>query len=241
MKLTQIAATCALATAATFTQAAPIWQDFSITGLYGEDYQLIAREDEQTTVTFEYTAKLKYGDFFAFADRTNNDVDGNQTYFEASPRLSLGAISGQKLELGPIKDVLVATTWEAGTGGDGFNNYLYGVGVDLAIPYFQYAQVNLYKADNEKQDDDYQMTLVYGVPFKLGSEDFLVDGFLDWSTAEDDHKSEMNWTTQWKWNVGKHISPDTRLYLGAEWSVWNNKYGTDYDENNVSALIKYHF
>lgn len=241
MKLTQIAATCALATAATFTQAAPIWQDFSITGLYGEDYQLIAREDEQSTVTFEYTAKLKYGDFFAFADRTNNDVDGNQTYFEASPRLSLGAISGQKLELGPIKDVLVATTWEAGTGGDGFNNYLYGVGVDLAIPYFQYAQVNLYKADNEKQDDDYQMTLVYGVPFKLGSEDFLVDGFLDWSTAEDDHKSEMNWTTQWKWNVGKHISPDTRLYLGAEWSVWNNKYGTDHDENNVSALIKYHF
>ncbi|PJG44096.1 ion channel protein Tsx [Acinetobacter tandoii] len=246
MKLTQIAATCALATAATFTQAAPIWQDFSITGLYGEDYQLIERKDEQTTVTFEYTAKLKYGDFFAFADRTNNDVDGNQTYFEASPRLSLGAISGQKLELGPIKDVLVATTWEGGTGGadgKGFNNYLYGVGVDLAIPYFQYAQVNLYKADNEKQDDDYQMTLVYGVPFKLGSEDFLVDGFLDWSTAEEkEHASEMNWTTQWKWNVGKHISPETRLYLGAEWSVWNNKYSIKgKDENNVSALIKYHF
>lgn len=244
MKLTQIAATCALATAATFTQAAPIWQDFSITGLYGEDYQLIAREDEQTTVTFEYTAKLKYGDFFAFADRTNNDVDGNQTYFEASPRLSLGAISGQKLELGPIKDVLIATTWEAGTGGSdgkGFNNYLYGVGVDLAIPYFQYAQVNLYKVDNDKTPDDYQMTLVYGVPFKVGAEDFLVDGFLDWSTAEENYKSELNWTTQWKWNVGKHISPDTRLYLGAEWSVWNNKYGTDSDENNVSALIKYHF
>ncbi|MHA3891981.1 outer membrane protein OmpK [Acinetobacter sp. GXMZU3951] len=238
MKLTQIAATCALATAATFTQAAPIWQDFSITGLYGEDYQLITREDEQTTVTFEYTAKLKYGDFFAFADRTNNDVDGNQTYFEASPRLSLGAISGQKLELGPVKDVLVATTWE---GGEGFNNYLYGIGVDLAIPYFQYAQVNLYKADNEAQDDDYQMTLVYGVPFKVGTEDFLVDGFLDWSTAEDDHASEMNWTSQWKWNAGKHISPDTRLYLGVEWSVWNNKYGTNSDENNVSALIKYHF
>jgi hypothetical protein len=38
----------------------------------------------------------------------------------------------------------------------------------------------------------------------LGSEDFLVDGFLDWSTAEGDHASELNWTTQWKWNVGKH-------------------------------------
>ncbi|MFV5617685.1 ion channel protein Tsx, partial [Acinetobacter baumannii] len=53
---------------------------------------------------------------------------------------------------------------------------------------------------------------------------------------------ELNWTTQWKWNVGKHISPDTRLYLGIEHSVWNNKFGIKgADENNVSALVKYHF
>lgn len=239
MKFTQIATTCALISAFTSTQAAPIWQDFSVTGLYGENYELIAREDDQTTVTFEYAAKLKYGDIFAFADRTDNDVSGKETYFEVSPRLSLGAITGQKLEFGPIKDVLVATTWE---GGEDFNNYLYGFGVDLAIPYFQYAQVNLYRVNNEKSDDDYQLTLTYGVPFKLGTEDFLVDGFLDWSTAEDDHASEMNWTTQWKWNAGKHISPETRLYLGVEHSVWNNKYGIkNMNENNVSALVKYHF
>ena len=240
MKITQFAAICTLASSATLAQAAPIWQDFSITGLYGKNYELIAREDEQSTITFEYAAKLKYGDFFAFADRTNNDVSGNETYFEVSPRLSLGAVSGQKLEFGPIKDVLIATTWE---GGEGLNNYLYGIGVDLAIPYFQFAQLNFYKADNDKKtDDDYQMTFAYGVPFKLGSEDFLVDGFLDWSTAEDDHKSELNWTSQWKWNVGKHISPDTRLYVGIEYSVWHNKYGiNDKDENNVSALLKYHF
>ena len=240
MKLTQIFATCGLASTAALTQAAPVWQDFSVTGLYGENYELIAREDKQSTVTFEYAAKLQYGDFFAFADRTDNDVSGKETYFEVSPRLSLGAVSGQKLELGPIKDVLIATTWE---GGEGFNNYLYGVGVDLAIPYFQYAQLNLYRANNDTSQDDYQMTFAYGVPFKLGTEDFLVDGFLDWSTAEkNDHASELNWTTQWKWNAGKHISPETRLYLGIEHSVWNNKFGLkDKDENNVSALVKYHF
>ena len=238
MKLTQLAALCAFSTAAAFTQASPIvWQDFSLTGLYGENYEL--GTEDRTTLTAEYAAKLKYADVFFFVDQQWDGNNDDSTYFELAPRLSLGEVTGQNLAFGPVKDVLVATTWE---GGEGFNNYLYGVGVDLAIPYFQYAQVNLYKADNELQKDDYQMTLVYGVPFKLGSEDFLVDGFLDWSTAEkDDHKSEMNWTTQWKWNVGKHISPDTRLYLGAEWSVWNNKYGTDYDENNVSALIKYHF
>ena len=247
MKFNQVLAATVVATTAALTQAAPVWQDFSITGLYGENYESIDANGihsdvEQSTITAEYAAKLTYGDFFAFADRTNNDIDGNQTYFEVSPRLSLGAVTGQKLELGPIKDVLIATTWEGNTGTSNFNNYLYGVGFDLAIPYFQYAQLNFYKADNDLSADDYQMTFTYGVPFKLGSEDFLVDGFLDWSTAERDHASELNWTTQWKWNVGKHISPETRLYLGVEHSVWNNKYGIKgMDQNDVSALIKYHF
>lgn len=243
MKLTQIAAICTIATTATLAQATPVWQDFSLTGLYGENYALPANgsdSNQQNTITAEYAAKLQYGDFFAFADRTNNDLDGNETYFEVSPRLSLGAVSGKKLEIGPIKDVLIATTWE---GGEGFNNYLYGFGFDLAIPYFQYAQLNFYKADNDKNlSDDYQVTFTYGVPFKLASEDFLVDGFMDWSTTEDDHASELNWTTQWKWNAGKHISPKTKLYLGVEYSVWNNKYGIKgLNQNDVSALVKYHF
>lgn len=249
MKLTQIAAFVALSSAAAISQAAPIWQDFSITGLYGENYSHPANmgdNNQQTTATVEYTAKLKYGDFFGFADRAHNDFE-NSTYFELSPRLSLSAVTGTKLEAGPIKDILIAGTWEANSSnypGADFNNYLYGIGFDLAIPYFQYAQLNFYKADNEKgMTDDYQMTAAYGIPVKLGSEDFLIDGFLDWSTGENaTHASELNWTTQWKWNVGKHISPDTRLYVGVEHSVWNNKYAIKgLDQNDVSALIKYHF
>lgn len=243
MKLTQIVASCAIASTAALTQAAPIWQDFSLTGLYGESYKspFITQDEkiDQSTITAEYAAGLKYGDFFAFADRSNNDPEGNATYFEVAPRLSLGAVTGTKLEVGPIKDVLVATTWE---GGEGFNNYLYGVGFALNIPYTNYANINFYKADNDNTDDDYQMTITYAVPFKLGSEDFLVDAFLDWSTAEDTHASELNWTSQYKWNVGKHISPETKLYVGIEHSVWNNKYGyKGVDQNDVSALVKYHF
>ncbi len=63
--------------------------------------------------------------------------------------------------------------------GEGFNNYLYGIGFDLELPYFKYAQLNFYKADNDKDisQDDYQMTFAYGLPFKVGAEDFLVDAF----------------------------------------------------------------
>lgn len=242
MKFTQIAALCALASTAAFTQAA-VWQDFSLSALYGENYKAPFEAGnekiDQSTITAEYAAGLKYGDIFAFADRTNNDF-GNETYFEVAPRLSLGAVTGQKLELGPIKDVLIATTWE---GGEGFNNYLYGIGFALDVPYTSYANINFYKVDNEKgSEDDYQMTITYAVPFKIGGEEFLADAFLDWSTAEGpDHKSELNWTSQYKWNVGKHISPETKLYLGIEHSIWNNKFGTDVDQHDVSALVKYHF
>lgn len=244
MKFTQIAALCALASTAAFTQAA-VWQDFSLSALYGENYKApFAAGNEkidQSTITAEYAAGLKYGDIFAFADRTNNDF-GNETYFEVAPRLSLGAVTDQKLELGPIKDVLIATTWEGNSGASDFNNYLYGIGFALDIPYTSYANINFYKADNDLQKDDYQMTITYAVPFKIGGEEFLADAFLDWSTAEGpDHKSELNWTSQYKWNVGKHISPETKLYLGIEHSVWNNKFGTDVDQHDVSALVKYHF
>ena len=244
MKFTQIEGLCALASTAAFTQAA-VWQDFSLSALYGENYKApFAAGNEkidQSTITAEYAAGLKYGDIFAFADRTNNDF-GNETYFEVAPRLSLGAVTGQKLELGPIKDVLIATTWEGNSGASDFNNYLYGIGFALNIPYTSYANINFYKADNDLQKDDYQMTITYAVPFKIGGEEFLADAFLDWSTAEGpDHKSELNWTSQYKWNVGKHISPETKLYLGIEHSIWNNKFGTDVDQHDVSALVKYHF
>ena len=244
MKLTQIFATCALASTAAFTQASPVvWQDFSLTGLYGDHYK-VGTED-RTTVTAEYAAKLKYSDVFFFVDQQVDGNDEQSTYLELAPRLSLGEVFGKDLSVGPIKDVLIATTWEHNAGYDQnqeFNNFLYGVGFSLDIPYTQYANVNFYKADNDKTKDDYQMTITYAVPFKLGSEDFLVDAFLDWSTAESDHASELNWTSQYKWNVGKHISPKTKLYVGIEHSVQNNKFGIQgIDQNDVSALVKYHF
>lgn len=246
MKLKQIVALCALATAATFSQAKPLWQDFSLTGLYGENYKnpYAQQEYEQSTATFEYAAGFKQGDLFFFVDRARAEGDSKSTYFEFAPRLSLGGISGKDLSFGPVKDVLIATTWESNSqDGANFDNLLYGLGFALDIPYTSYANVNFYKANNEYGLDDYLMTITYAVPFKLGSEEFLADAFLDWSTGEGpNHASELNWTSQYKWNVGKHISPDTKLYLGVEHSVWHNKFGQKgQNQNDVSALIKYHF
>lgn len=242
MKFISMATLCVLGSTAFSTQAALVWQDFSLTALYGENYEVI--DNQQTTATFEYAAKIDYADVFFFVDHSWGGDHSNITYSELSPRLSLGEVSGKKLSYGPIKDVLIATTWERNRDdfNNNFDNFLYGVGLDFDVPYFQYLNLNLYRADNEKTHNDYQMTVTYALPLKAADEDFLVDGFLDWSTGEDDHASELNWTTQLKWNVGKHISPKTRLYFGVEYSIWNNKFGIQgADEHNASALIKYHF
>lgn len=241
MELKQLACATLIMSSSSYLYAQPIWQDFSITGLYGEDYAVV--DNQQTTITLEYAAKVPYADVFFFMDRMRGGDDHKSTYFELSPRFSLGEITGHSFAYGPIKDILISTTWESNNDDfSHFDNFLYGFAVDLNIPYFKYAALNFYRANNEKTKDDYQMTFVYGLPFNIKSEEFLVDGFLDWSTAEGDHASEMNWTTQYKWNVGKHISPKTRLYLGIEHSIWNNKFGLEgRDERNVSALIKYHF
>ena len=41
MKFTQVAAATLLAWGAASAQAKPIWQDFSVTGLYGENYEVV--------------------------------------------------------------------------------------------------------------------------------------------------------------------------------------------------------
>ena len=73
MQLKQLAATSLLLSTAVFAQAKPIWQDFSLTGLYGENYEVV--DEKQTTLTIEYAAKVKYADVFFFMDRMRGSDD----------------------------------------------------------------------------------------------------------------------------------------------------------------------
>lgn len=73
--------------------------------------------------------------------------DGHTYYGEFSPRLSLGKISGRDLSLGPVKDVLIAATYERGeSSAEGVpnQNYLLGPAVDLELPGFDRFALNLY-------------------------------------------------------------------------------------------------
>ncbi|MBS97142.1 MAG: ion channel protein Tsx [Oceanospirillaceae bacterium] len=214
-----------------------LWQDFSLTYVGAEDYELMANESGQV-ITVDHASGHSWGDTYFFMDHYDF-VGKTSKYFEFAPRLSLGKLSGRDLSFGPVKDVLISTNWES---GNGFDNYMYGVGLSLDIPGFNYLDINFYAVENDSVEDDEMLTLVWGYPFTIGTADFLYDGFVDWSTEQGDHASEMNFTSQLKWNLGKHLGFKAPLYVGMEYAHWTNKFGVDgVDERNPGLLVRWHF
>lgn len=220
----------------------PIWQDFSLSVLKGNNYRVDDAEQQITTI--EHAAGTSWGDSFFFMDHLRGGDDKSSNYAEWSPRLSLGKISGKTYEFGIVKDVLLAGTVEMSSLQ---TNLLYGVGVDLAVPGFKYVQLNAYRRSNEFAADSWQLTTTWALPFTLGSEAFLYDGFLDWSSSAAGSHANLNMTSQLKWALQQKFKLKTPLYVGVEYVYWRNKYGIAdspafrTNEANVNLLLKWHF
>jgi len=219
------------------SQSETFWSDYSVSLLKGSNYEV--GDENRTVLTFEYASGTSWGDNFLFIDRLESSNDDRETYGEWSPRVSL-----KKFKDSFIKGVYVAGTLEMGSFtsasgfGSGFNNYLLGAGVDLDIPGFNFFKVNVYHRNNENGSNNYQTTLVWGLPI-MG---LYYDGFMDYATSRDGGGTSMNLTSQLKYDVAPAFNLSSKLYVGIEYAFWQNKFGIKgVDENNVNLLIKYHF
>lgn len=234
------------------------WQDNSLTYLYGKDFQVNPRI--QQTVTFEHADGWKYGDNFFFLDKIfyNGEDDfnaGPNTYYgEFSPRISMGKVLDQKIEFGPVKDVLLAMTYEFGEGDN--ESYLIGPGFDLAIPGFDYFQLNFYQrhTDGSRAGDNvWQVTPVWAYSIPVGDSTILIDGFMDWvvdndSNSKGDYHANLHFNPQVKYDLGKALNfGEKQLYVGVEYDYWSDKYGIEdsqvfkTDQSVTSFLVKVHF
>jgi nucleoside-specific outer membrane channel protein Tsx len=98
--------------------------------------------------------------------------------------------------------------------------------------------VNFYHRNNDQGDNNYQTTLVWGLP--LGP--LYYDGFIDYATSNDNKSTSMNFTSQLKYDLAPFLGISSKLYLGLEYVYWQNKFGIDgVDEKNANLLVKYHF
>ncbi|WP_374323356.1 outer membrane protein OmpK [Aquipseudomonas alcaligenes] len=236
------------------------WQDNSLTYLNGIDFKV--DPPKQQTVTFEHASGWSFGDLFIFVDgikynteATNGAGDGHTFYGEISPRLSLGKISGADLSFGPIKDVLLAATYEFGE--DDVDSYLLGPAVDLDIPGFDYFQLNTYlRTTDGRRDGDnvWQITPVWSYTIPVGDSDLVIDGFMDWVVDNDDsYHANLHFNPQIKYDLAKAMGWGKRFYVGVEYDYWSDKYGIDdngfvgseilggTDQSAISLLAKAHF
>ncbi len=206
--------------------------DHSVSLLQGSNYEL--GDEERNIVTFEHTSGHSWGGLFVFMDRMKEINDGGAgTYIEFSPSFTLVTLGD-----GLVKDIKLATTWEMGGSVD---NYLVGVGSSLNIPGFKFFTANLYQRFNDNTDDNQQLTIVWGMPFKLAGEEFMFDGFMDHETDLNGNAS-TNFTPQLKWDVANMLDYQGKLYVGIEYVNWTNKFHVDgTDESNVNLLLKAHF
>lgn len=232
--------------------AETLWSDNSISYLKNTSDFEVLKNDNINVITFEHASGHNWGDVFFFADRTTASKDANnarheETYGEVSARLSLSYLTDSKLSMGPISDLYIAGTYEHDTGnkdgiGFGFNNYLVGVGASWDVQGFNYLSSNVYLAENDDTDNDYQLTVAWGYPVSFGKHDILIDGYLDWSSAADDHKADFHFNPQVRLDVGKYFGKAKFFEVGIEYSYWHNKFGISGldNESTVSAMIKVH-
>ena len=218
------------------------WQSSNIQYLYGSGYELDPHT--HSVITVEHADGWKYGDNFFFLDVINGEqqTDDHNTslYSEFSPRLSLGKISGKDLSFGPVKDVLLAGTLEM---GQGFHNYLYGLGVDLAIPKFAFFQLNAYVRDNPSQSGvTYQFTPCWALPFNAGPVKMLFEGFADIAGSEGDLAFNIDTQPRLLVDLGNFWGAPDSVYAGTEVQIWHNKYGVSgVNEFVPQAMVKWVF
>ncbi|RMI01576.1 outer membrane protein OmpK [Stutzerimonas nitrititolerans] len=246
-----------------------LWQDNSLTYLYGKNFSVDSGEDGreaaiQQTITFEHASGWTWGDIFLFVDHKwfngHSGKDGRTYYGEFSPRLSLGKISGKDLSFGPIKDVLISTTYERGESqADGTPNqvYLLGPAVDLELPGFDRFSLNTYyrKPDGTTGNPggQWQITPAWAMTIPVGKSDILVDGYIDWVVNDKksggrELKKNFHFNPQVKYDLGKALDyTPAKLYVGIEYDYWSNKYGIEdtsafnTDNNVVNFIVKAHY
>lgn len=218
-------------------QAADRWSSTNVQVLYGETYEL--GPETRTILTLEHASGWEYGDNFFFVDVTDFEDEGTELYGEFASRLSLSKISGRKIGVGPLADVLLAGQLEF---GEGLRTYLYGIGTSWTIPGFAFFNLDFYVRDEQGLDGNptWQITPSWLVPFGVGPVKASFGGFIDFAGSQGDREESIIGAPQLLVDVGNFWGAPDRLHAGIEYQFWRNKFGIDgVDEDVVQLMVKW--
>lgn len=214
---------------------------WDLQGLYGSTFRELGVHDvEKWTVTLENSSAWSWGSSYFFVDylRSNSaDQNATEIYGEWYPSASVSRISGNDFSNRYLlKDLLITMGFNAGTKSTGASPlvFLPGVTFDLKIPYFQFFSLGTYAyidkgrisgVDNGCNSTTYQITPSWSLPFNLGPASFRFDGFIDYIGNHGQCAHQVVSQPTIKLDLGNFRGKPNKLFVGAEWSYWRNKYG----------------
>ncbi len=206
--------------------------------LYGFDYE--RSDEEQFILTLANYTSWNYADSFFFLDVGH--VDDRETtdgiHLEWGPRLSLLRLSGNSAREGFLKDFYLIG--QTDIDANRFTNkvtLMGGLSVDLNVPGFLFFKTHVqYRDDPTFDGESVQFNLVWNAPFKIGSQKFSFEGFLDYTTDEGDSENNLLTQPQLLWHANDHIS------VGIEYQYWYNRLGIkDLEESTPQIMVRWTF
>jgi len=222
---------------------------------------------DTTIITFQHAGGWEYGDNFFFIDHlrysVNNDAnfpvaDSSEFYGEWYSNFSLGAISGNDLSFGPVKDIGVVAGFNFAPEVDSAW-VLPGVRFALDLPGFAFAQIDVTgyihqgggNADSPvftvvDEDSSFMVDFAWAYPFKIGSTSWSIEGHLEYidgrtqvnSFGTTELESWILFQPQIRLDLGEVLGQKAqRLFVGVEYQYWKNKLGEKGTDDNAAQLL----
>jgi nucleoside-specific outer membrane channel protein Tsx len=258
-----------LATTFAVSSQAAIWSSSEVHYSSGDYLNSDNDKHDVTTsiLTFQHASGHKYGDNFFFVDHSRVK-DGNSTlYAEWYSNFSLGAISGNDMSFGMVKDVGLIAGFNFASDVDS-TWFLPGVRLALDIPGFAFANLDMtaynHVAGGDKSDgvftvvdetSSYMLDFNWAYPFKMAGGSWSLEGHAEFIAGRDQINKYSydpntgkatptkleNWILiqpQLRFDLGEALGNDAgNFFVGVEYQYWKNKLGAK-DKNESMVQLQ---
>jgi nucleoside-specific outer membrane channel protein Tsx len=222
---------------------------------------------DTTIITFQHAGGWEYGDNFFFMDYSrysvNNDAnfpvaDSSELYGEWYSNFSLGAITGNDISFGPVKDIGIVAGFNFAPEVDSAW-VLPGVRFALDLPGFAFAQIDvtgyMHQGGGDAtspvftvvdEDSSFMIDFAWAYPFKIGSTSWSIEGHLEYidgrsqvnSFGTTELESWILFQPQIRLDLGEVLGQKAqRLFVGIEYQYWKNKLGEKGTDDNAAQLL----
>jgi hypothetical protein len=234
-----------------------IWSDTQVDFLYGTSFNdngvFGAPKFAKTIMTLQHASGNSHGRNFFFVDMLKSDSDdGNYgeiygEYYHSESLTKMGGVDWSKRSLKDI-DLTLGINYGSKNSAFGPNPrvYLIGPTFDFNVPGAAFVSVDVLAYMDQgtfsgfgggdlcgSHKTTFQITPAWKVPFKMGSQNFTFEGFMDVIGSHGDCESQVLTQPQFRWDIGKPGG----WSVGFEYQYWHNAFGLKETESFPQFLI----